>query len=179
MHAPTSRYFIEEGQLVIQNLDYSDQGNYSCVASTELDEVESRAQLLVVGKSSYSVRYKGTCLLAHHAQASVAGHSKLGVGACGRHLRSRENPPSMRTHLLWPSGSPGPVPHLELSDRHLKQSQVHLSWSPAEDHNSPIESKRPERGIPCTTPASSPSYWDSPLYQNDGWPASLRHMLVY
>lgn len=57
--------------------------------------------------------------------------------------------PSMKIHLLWPSGSPGPVPRLELSDRHLlKQSQVHLSWSPAEDHNSPIESKRPEGGIP-------------------------------
>ncbi|XP_035306015.1 neural cell adhesion molecule L1 isoform X1 [Cricetulus griseus] len=81
----SDKYFIEDGQLVIQSLDYSDQGNYSCVASTELDEVESRAQLLVVG-------------------------------------------------------SPGPVSHLELSDRYLlKQSQVHLSWSPAEDHNSPIE----------------------------------------
>ncbi|KAM7338165.1 hypothetical protein ACRRTK_001649 [Alexandromys fortis] len=81
----SDKYFIEYEKLIIQSLDYSDQGNYSCVASTELDEVESRAQLLVVG-------------------------------------------------------SPGPVPHLELSDRHLlKQSQVHLSWSPAEDHNSPIE----------------------------------------
>lgn len=48
---PLCRYFIEDGQLVIQSLDYSDQGNYSCVVSTELDEVESRAQLLVVGKS--------------------------------------------------------------------------------------------------------------------------------
>ncbi|KAM5220960.1 neural cell adhesion molecule L1 isoform 2-T2 [Ctenodactylus gundi] len=81
----SDKYFIEDGSLVIHGLNYSDQGNYSCVASTELDEVESRAQLLVVG-------------------------------------------------------SPGPVPHLELSDRHLlKQSQVHLSWSPAEDHNAPIE----------------------------------------
>lgn len=36
------------------------------------------------------------------------------------------------------------MPQLELSGRHLlKQSQVHLSWSPADDHNSPIESKRP------------------------------------
>nr|XP_044996641.1 neural cell adhesion molecule L1 isoform X3 [Jaculus jaculus] len=79
------KYFIEAGRLVIQSLDYSDQGNYSCVASTELDEVESRAQLLVVG-------------------------------------------------------SPGPVRQLKLSDYHLlKQSQVHLSWNPAEDHNSPIE----------------------------------------
>uniref|UniRef100_A0A8I3ZZS6 Neural cell adhesion molecule L1 n=1 Tax=Callithrix jacchus TaxID=9483 RepID=A0A8I3ZZS6_CALJA len=81
----SDKYFIEDGRLVIHSLDYSDQGNYSCVASTELDMVESRAQLLVVG-------------------------------------------------------SPGSVPRLALSDLHLlKQSQVRLSWSPAEDHNAPIE----------------------------------------
>lgn len=43
------KYFIEDGHLVIYSLDYSDQGNYSCVASTKLDTVESRAELLVVG----------------------------------------------------------------------------------------------------------------------------------
>lgn len=48
---PPTRYFIEDGLLVIHSLDYSDQGNYSCVAGTELDVVESRAELLVVGKS--------------------------------------------------------------------------------------------------------------------------------
>ncbi|XP_023608772.1 neural cell adhesion molecule L1 isoform X4 [Myotis lucifugus] len=81
----SDKYFIEDGHLVIHSLDYSDQGNYSCVASTKLDVVESRAELQVVG-------------------------------------------------------SPGPVPQLELSDRHLlKQSQVRLSWSPADDHNAPIE----------------------------------------
>ncbi|XP_012924797.1 neural cell adhesion molecule L1 isoform X1 [Heterocephalus glaber] len=81
----SDKYFIEDGRLVIDSLDYSDQGNYSCVASTELDEVEGRAQLLVVG-------------------------------------------------------SPGPVPHVEVSERHLgKHSQVHLSWTPAEDHNAAIE----------------------------------------
>ncbi|XP_003802590.1 neural cell adhesion molecule L1 isoform X1 [Otolemur garnettii] len=81
----SDKYFIEDGRLVIHSLDYSDQGNYSCLASTELDMVESKAQLLVVG-------------------------------------------------------SPGLVPQLKLSDLHLlKQSQVRLSWSPAEDHNAPIE----------------------------------------
>ncbi|XP_058146939.1 neural cell adhesion molecule L1 isoform X3 [Dasypus novemcinctus] len=81
----SDKYFIEDGRLVINSLDYSDQGNYSCVAGTQLDVVESRAELLVVG-------------------------------------------------------SPGPVPQLELSDHHLlEQSQVRLSWRPAEDHNAPIE----------------------------------------
>lgn len=48
-----------------------------------------------------------------------------------------------KIQLLWPPGSPGPVPQLELSDHHLlKQSQVRLSWSPADDHNAPIESKK-------------------------------------
>nr|XP_019610701.1 PREDICTED: neural cell adhesion molecule L1 isoform X2 [Rhinolophus sinicus] len=81
----SDKYFIEDERLVIHSLDYSDQGNYSCVASTKLDVVERKAKLLVVG-------------------------------------------------------SPGPVPRLELSDHHPpKQNQVHLSWSPADDHNSPIE----------------------------------------
>lgn len=56
---PPTRYFIEEERLVIHSLDYSDQGNYSCVASTKLDMVESRAELLVVGESP-----EGICLLA-------------------------------------------------------------------------------------------------------------------
>ncbi|KAB0388941.1 hypothetical protein E2I00_001943 [Balaenoptera physalus] len=93
----SDKYFIEDGRLVIHSLDYSDQGNYTCVASTKLDAVESRAELLVVG-------------------------------------------------------SPGPVPQLELSDRHLlKQSQVHLSWSPADDHNAPIE-RRARLCRPITAP---------------------------
>lgn len=52
---PLPRYFIDDGRLVIDNLEYGDQGNYSCVASTELDEVEARAQLLVVGESQDGV----------------------------------------------------------------------------------------------------------------------------
>ncbi|XP_055964712.1 neural cell adhesion molecule L1 [Sorex fumeus] len=81
----SDKYFIEDGHLVIYSLDYSDQGNYSCVASTKLDTVESRAELLVVG-------------------------------------------------------SPGPVSRLEVVDHHLlKQNQVNLTWSPADDHNAPIE----------------------------------------
>lgn len=46
-----TRYFIEDGRLVIHSLEYSDQGSYSCVASTKLDVVESKAELRVVGES--------------------------------------------------------------------------------------------------------------------------------
>lgn len=50
------------------------------------------------------------------------------------------------------------MPQLELSDRHLlEQSQVRLSWRPAEDHNAPIESKRPERAPPPPGRPWSPS----------------------
>uniref|UniRef100_G1RTH9 L1 cell adhesion molecule n=1 Tax=Nomascus leucogenys TaxID=61853 RepID=G1RTH9_NOMLE len=106
----SDKYFIEDGRLVIHSLDYSDQGNYSCVASTELDVVESRAQLLVVGKPG-----------------------------------------------LTSLGSPGPVPRLVLSDLHLlTQSQVRVSWSPAEDHNAPIESKRLELGATPPSPLPVP-----------------------
>ncbi|XP_058390961.1 neural cell adhesion molecule L1 isoform X5 [Diceros bicornis minor] len=44
----SDKYIIEDGRLVIHSLDYSDQGNYTCVAGTKLDVVESRAELLVV-----------------------------------------------------------------------------------------------------------------------------------
>lgn len=53
---PPTRYFIEDERLVIHSLDYSDQGNYSCVASTKLDMVESQAELLVVGESPEGIR---------------------------------------------------------------------------------------------------------------------------
>uniref|UniRef100_G3VKM3 Neural cell adhesion molecule L1 n=1 Tax=Sarcophilus harrisii TaxID=9305 RepID=G3VKM3_SARHA len=76
------KYILKEEELTIKNLDYSDQGNYSCVVKTALDSVEKKAALLVVG-------------------------------------------------------SPGPVGQVELYKQ--KDFQVQLSWSPAEEHNSPIE----------------------------------------
>ncbi|XP_074134683.1 neural cell adhesion molecule L1 isoform X2 [Sminthopsis crassicaudata] len=76
------KYILKEEELIITNLDYSDQGNYSCVVKTALDSVEKKAELLVVG-------------------------------------------------------SPGPVGQVELYKQ--KDFQVQLSWSPAEEHNSPIE----------------------------------------
>lgn len=45
----SDKYFIEDGCLVIHILDCSDQANYSCMASTKLDVVESRAEIPVVG----------------------------------------------------------------------------------------------------------------------------------
>lgn len=93
-HAPPARYFIEDGRLVIHSLDYSDQGNYSCVAGTELDVVESRAELLVVGES-----YSGVGLIAQrHGGAQVL----LSRGAgCSAGVWPREST------LRDPQGAPG------------------------------------------------------------------------
>ncbi|XP_042304789.1 neural cell adhesion molecule L1 isoform X3 [Sceloporus undulatus] len=44
------KYFIGDTSLTITNLDYSDQGIYSCLAWTALDSVEKSAKLLVYGK---------------------------------------------------------------------------------------------------------------------------------
>lgn len=99
----------------------------------------------------------GTGLRAQEPGVTLQGLLKLGWAVASWRMGQRTHPP-------WPSGSPGPVPQLELSDRHLlKQSQVRLSWRPAEDHNAPIESKRPERGathLPTAAPGSLPSLRD-------------------
>lgn len=108
--------------MVIYNLDYSDQGNYSCVASTKLDTVESQAELLVVGAYRESWGRPG-------GRWGIC----WGVGK--------------QQHLYWPTGSPGPVPRVQVVDQNLAvNNKVQLTWSPADDHNVPIESKTP---APC------------------------------
>nr|XP_056706306.1 neural cell adhesion molecule L1 [Euleptes europaea] len=77
----TDKYFISNTTLTITDLDYSDQGLYSCVAWTSLDSVRKSARLLV-------------------------------------------------------AGLPGPVLDLELSEQ--QERQVKLTWTPGDDHNSPI-----------------------------------------
>uniref|UniRef100_A0ACB8ELJ1 Uncharacterized protein n=1 Tax=Sphaerodactylus townsendi TaxID=933632 RepID=A0ACB8ELJ1_9SAUR len=47
----TDKYFISNTTLTITDLEYSDQGLYSCVAWTSLDSVKKSARLLVAGKS--------------------------------------------------------------------------------------------------------------------------------
>ncbi|XP_077175005.1 LOW QUALITY PROTEIN: neural cell adhesion molecule L1-like, partial [Paroedura picta] len=78
----TDKYFINSTNLIITDLDYSDEGVYSCVAWTSLDSVKKNARLLV-------------------------------------------------------AGLPGPVFDLELSEE--LEGQVKLTWTPGDDHNSPIE----------------------------------------
>ncbi|XP_054859425.1 neural cell adhesion molecule L1 [Eublepharis macularius] len=77
----TDKYFISNTTLTITNLDYSDQGEYNCVAWTSLDSVNKGAKLVV-------------------------------------------------------AGLPGPVFDLELSEQ--QERQVKLTWTPGDDHNSPI-----------------------------------------
>lgn len=83
-----TRYFIEDGRLVIHSLEYSDQGSYSCVASTKLDVVESKAELRVVGESYCGIRlmawrHGGTGLRAQEPKLTLQGLFELGVRALG------------------------------------------------------------------------------------------------
>ncbi|KAL7988246.1 hypothetical protein Chor_007165 [Crotalus horridus] len=45
-----NKYIIGDMSLTVTNVDYSDQGTYSCLAWTTLDSVEKNANLLVYGK---------------------------------------------------------------------------------------------------------------------------------
>uniref|UniRef100_A0A8C8RSU5 Neural cell adhesion molecule L1 n=1 Tax=Pelusios castaneus TaxID=367368 RepID=A0A8C8RSU5_9SAUR len=47
---PLLRYFIDPTALSIANVDYADQGVYSCRARTALDEAQASAELKVVGR---------------------------------------------------------------------------------------------------------------------------------
>ncbi|XP_067399283.1 neural cell adhesion molecule L1-like, partial [Emydura macquarii macquarii] len=78
----SDKYFIDPTSLSISNVDYADQGVYSCRARTALDAVEASAELQVVGR-------------------------------------------------------PGPVLDVRLSEE--QERRVMLTWTPGDDHNSPIE----------------------------------------
>lgn len=44
------RYFVDNGMLQIMNVNLSDQGIYTCIARTNLDEDNATALLTVLGK---------------------------------------------------------------------------------------------------------------------------------
>lgn len=44
------RYFVDDGMLQIMNVNLSDQGMYTCIARTSLDEENATALLTIMGK---------------------------------------------------------------------------------------------------------------------------------
>lgn len=44
------RYFVDDNMLQIMNVNQSDQGIYTCIARTSLDEDNATALLTVLGK---------------------------------------------------------------------------------------------------------------------------------
>lgn len=45
------RYFVDDGMLQIMSVNLSDQGIYTCIARTSLDEDNATALLTVLGKT--------------------------------------------------------------------------------------------------------------------------------
>ncbi|XP_041130163.1 neural cell adhesion molecule L1-like protein isoform X3 [Polyodon spathula] len=48
IHTDNSRFYVEDGVLQIINVSSEDQGNYTCVASTALDQAQETAALIVL-----------------------------------------------------------------------------------------------------------------------------------
>ncbi|KAK1161456.1 hypothetical protein AOXY_G18997 [Acipenser oxyrinchus oxyrinchus] len=48
IHTDNSRFYVEDGVLQIINVCAEDQGNYTCVASTSLDQAQETAELIVL-----------------------------------------------------------------------------------------------------------------------------------
>lgn len=48
------RYAVDDGALQIMNVDLSDEGIYTCVARTSLDEENATALLTVLGEARFS-----------------------------------------------------------------------------------------------------------------------------
>lgn len=49
-HRSTQKFFVDDGMLQIMNVNLSDQGIYTCIARTSLDEDNATAFLTVLGK---------------------------------------------------------------------------------------------------------------------------------
>ncbi|KAK6480651.1 neural cell adhesion molecule L1-like protein [Huso huso] len=48
IHTDNSRFYVEDGMLQIMNVSAEDQGNYTCVANTSLDQAQETAELIVL-----------------------------------------------------------------------------------------------------------------------------------
>ncbi|XP_058855746.1 neural cell adhesion molecule L1-like protein isoform X10 [Acipenser ruthenus] len=48
IHTDNSRFYVEDGVLQIMNVSAEDQGNYTCVANTSLDQAQETAELIVL-----------------------------------------------------------------------------------------------------------------------------------
>lgn len=53
LHRSVNRYFVEDGILQIINVSHGDQGVYTCVARTPVDQDTASALLMVQGELTY------------------------------------------------------------------------------------------------------------------------------
>ncbi|KAI4578040.1 hypothetical protein MJG53_010895 [Ovis ammon polii x Ovis aries] len=112
----SNRMKKEEDSLTIFGVAERDQGSYTCVASTELDQDLAKAYLTVLGN--------------HRCPRPAAAPAPL-----PRVQRADQATPTNRLAAL-PKGRPDRPRDLELTD--LAERSVRLTWIPGDDNNSPI-----------------------------------------
>lgn len=98
--------------LIISNVEPGDEGVYTCQVITKLDMVEASSTLTLWGKQP--------------ARPDRSRRSNTGYGACINFC----------CVLLDSLDRPDPPVLLQVTD--AKHRAVTLSWTPGDDHNSPI-----------------------------------------
>lgn len=106
---------MDESNLVITNVNTGDEGNYTCVIKSELEQKSASAHLMVMGMKHWNQRY----FINHMTCWNVFLIISVFIL-----FIDRPNPPT----------------NLELSDPY--ERTVRLSWVPGDSNHSPITGKR-------------------------------------
>lgn len=107
---------MDGGVLRILNVDLSDNGLYTCVARTSLDEENATALLTVLGETGL------------HVIRNPASGNATEVGS---------KLSAAMFHLCWVADVPDAPLKLEISEIRSPRN-ISLSWVPGSDHNSSV-----------------------------------------
>ncbi|MGH0179575.1 UNVERIFIED_CONTAM: hypothetical protein FKN15_011143, partial [Acipenser sinensis] len=142
------RFYVEDGVLQIMNVSAEDQGNYTCVANTSLDQAQETAELIVL---EFIVEYEESRwkpgdwhelvrVPGNHTSALLKLHGHVDyqfrVSAVNEIGRSQPSDPSDRYKTLptAPENNPGGI----IMEGNLP-NEIHIKWEPLK----PIEQNGP------------------------------------